>query len=109
MDLVLQTPYAIVKAQTDSVCGISCHISSKNVISYSSVAHSQRQLMKPQKKGLLHRNPPRHPELGDLLRLIHQPHIQQQLRGTPDRTLESAENPRVRVTRVLAHCTRQKH
>lgn len=52
----------------------------------------------------LHRNPPGHPKLRNLLRLIHQAHIQQQLRSPSHSTLQRAEDPRMRVTRVFAHC-----
>lgn len=52
----------------------------------------------------LHVNPPRHPELRDLLGLVYQPHVQEKLSGTPDSALEGAEDPRVRVARVFADC-----
>ena len=49
-----------------------------------------------------HMNPPRHPKLRNLLRLVHQPHIQQKLSSAPNSALEGAENPRVRVGSVFA-------
>lgn len=48
-------------------------------------------------KVCLHVNPPRHPELRNFLRLVHQAHVQEQLRGAPDGALQRAENPGVRV------------
>jgi hypothetical protein len=56
----------------------------------------------------LHVNPPRHPKLRNLLRLVHKPHVQEQLRGASDGTLQRAEDPRVRVGGVFAHCRFRK-
>jgi hypothetical protein len=56
----------------------------------------------------LHVNPPRHPKLRNLLRLVHKPHVQEQLRGASDSTLQRAEDPRVRVGGVFAHCRFRK-
>lgn len=47
-------------------------------------------------------NPPRHPSLGDLLRLVDQAHVEQQLRGAPDGALEGRPDPGVREGGVLA-------
>lgn len=46
--------------------------------------------------------PPSHPRGSNSLRLIHQPHIKQQLCSPPDRRLQSGENPSVRITGVLS-------
>ena len=47
-------------------------------------------------------DPPGHPELSDLLGLVHQTHVQEKLGGAPDSALESTEDPRVRVASVFA-------
>ena len=43
-------------------------------------------------------DPPSHPKLGDLLRLVHESHVKQELRGTTDAGLESRPDPLRRVS-----------